>query len=330
MNGNDKGGKGFDAGRRRWLTDGLRTVIGVSLVAGLVGVQQRQARALPATAIRPPGAADDEALFQGACIRCGLCVRDCPYDTLRLAQLGDEVALGTPYFVARDIPCEMCDDLPCVKACPTGALDPGLTRIEDSRMGLAVLIDQESCIAFQGLRCEVCFNICPVRGKAISLNRQHNARSGKHALFIPVVHSRDCTGCGKCEKACILDEAAIKVLPIALAKGMLGQHYRLGWEQKADAGGSLVTPDTPHQYNLPEGMRYEHGGRGLIYGEPAPGMPGPDLPESALPGSATPAAPGSSLPPTTSLPLAAPLPPEAAASPFPANPLETLNRGGGI
>ncbi len=336
MNGNNKGEKGFDAGRRRWLTDGLRTLVGVALVTGLVGVQQRQARALPATAIRPPGAADDEGLFQGACIRCGLCVRDCPYDTLRLAELGDEVALGTPYFVARDIPCEMCDDLPCVKACPTGALDPSLTRIEDSRMGLAVLIDQESCIAFQGLRCEVCFNICPVRGKAISLNKQHNARSGKHALFIPVVHSRDCTGCGKCEKACILDEAAIKVLPIALAKGMLGQHYRLGWEQKADAGGSLVTPDTPHQYNLPEGMRYEHGGRGLIYGEPAPGMPGPDLPESALPGSATPAAPGSSLPPTAplppsaSLPPVAPLPPEAAASPFPANPLETLNRGGGI
>ena len=347
MNGNDKGGKGFDPSRRRWLADGLRTLVGVALVAGLVGVQQRQARALPASAIRPPGAADDEALFQGACIRCGLCVRDCPYDTLRLAELGDEVALGTPYFVARDIPCEMCDDLPCVKACPTGALDPGLTRIEDSQMGLAVLIDQESCIAFQGLRCEVCFNICPVRGKAISLNKQHNARSGKHALFIPVVHSRDCTGCGKCEKACILDEAAIKVLPIALAKGMLGQHYRLGWEQKADAGGSLVTPDTPHQYNLPEGMRYEHGGRGLIYGEPAPGMPGPDLPESALPesalpGSATPAAPGSSLPPAGSLPPAAPLPPsaslppvaplppEAAASPFPANPLETLNRGGGI
>ena len=347
MNGNDKGGKGFDAGRRRWLTDSLRTLAGVALVTGLVGVQQRQARALPATAIRPPGAADDEGLFQGACIRCGLCVRDCPYDTLRLAQLGDEVALGTPYFVARVIPCEMCDDLPCVKACPTGALDPGLTRIEDSRMGLAVLIDQESCIAFQGLRCEVCFNICPVRGKAISLNKQHNARSGKHALFIPVVHSRDCTGCGKCEKACILDEAAIKVLPIALAKGMLGKHYRLGWEQKADAGGSLVTPDTPHQYNLPEGMRYEHGGRGLIYGEPAPGMPGPDLPESALPesalpGSATPAAPGSSLPPagsvppaahlppSASLPPVAPLPPDAAASPYPANPLETLNRGGGI
>jgi NAD-dependent dihydropyrimidine dehydrogenase PreA subunit len=188
------------------------------------------------------------------------------------SQLINKVTLDATDPLSKETDYKKCAvKLPCVKACPTGALDPELTRIEDSRMGLAVLIDQESCIAFQGLRCEVCFNICPVRGKAISLNKQHNARSGKHALFIPVVHSRDCTGCGKCEKACILDEAAIKVLPIALAKGLLGQHYRLGWEQKADAGGSLVTPDTPHQYNLPEGMRYEHGGRGLLPAEPGGG-----------------------------------------------------------
>jgi ferredoxin-type protein NapG len=214
-------------------------------------------------------------------------VRDCPYDTLKLAELGDDVALGTPYFVARDIPCEMCDDIPCVKACPTGALDPALTDIDKSRMGLAVVVDQEACIAFRGLRCEVCFNVCPIRNKAITLDYQHNRRSGKHALFIPVVHSDACTGCGKCEKACILEEAAIKVFPIALAKGLLGRHYRLGWEQKADAGEALVTPDAPHQYNLPEGMRYEHGGEGLIREE-------------------------------------------GAVSPFSNNPLDTLNRKGGL
>ena len=331
MPGNEKGAKGFDAGRRRWLTDTLRTAVGVGLVAVTLGVYQRQARALPATAIRPPGASDDETRFQGACIRCGLCVRDCPYDTLKLARLGDEVAVGTPYFEARAIPCEMCDDLPCVKACPTGALDPRLTQIEAARMGLAVLIDQEACIAFQGLRCEVCFNICPVRGKAITLDMRHNPRSGKHAFFIPVVHSRDCTGCGKCEKACILDEAAIKVLPIALAKGMLGKHYRLGWEQKARAGESLVTPDLPHQYNLPEGTRYEHGGRGLIPGEPA--LPAPTLglpPATGGPPAAVAPNPATSptLPMASSGP-AVPLAP-AAASPFPSNPLETLNRKGGL
>ena len=51
-----------------------------------------------------------------ACVRCGLCVRDCPFDTLKLSRLGDNVATGTPYFEARSIACEMCDDIPCVKA----------------------------------------------------------------------------------------------------------------------------------------------------------------------------------------------------------------------
>ena len=228
-----------------------------------VGVLARQSKALPSTAIRPPGALVEEE-FLGACIRCGLCVRDCPYPTLRLAELGEAVALGTPYFEARTAPCEMCEDLPCVKACPTGALDPGLTKIDDARMGLAVVIDQEACIAFQGLRCEVCFNICPLRSDAISLEYLHNERSGKHALFIPVVHSDACTGCGKCEQACILEEAAVKVLPVSLAKGLLGRHYRLGWKEKAKAGGSLVTPDQEHRYNLPEGLRYDYEGRGLV------------------------------------------------------------------
>jgi len=253
----------FSPARRRFLGDTARTVCGVGIAALGVGLLARQSRALPSTAIRPPGALPEEE-FLGSCIRCGLCVRDCPYDTLHLSRLGDPVALGTPYFVAREVPCEMCEDIPCVRNCPTGALDRDLEDIDSARMGLAVVIDQESCIAFQGLRCEVCFNICPARGKAITLEYQHNERSGKHALFIPIVHSNACTGCGKCEQACILDEAAIKVLPLHLAKGMLGRHYRLGWEEKKRAGGSLVTPDSQHRYNLPEGMHYEYEGRGLI------------------------------------------------------------------
>lgn len=250
-------------GRRRFLVESARTACAMALLGLGVGLYSRSAVSLPAEAIRPPGAlAEDD--FLGACIRCGLCVRDCPFDTLRLSEVGDKVALGTPFFIAREIPCEMCEDIPCIKACPTGALDHALTDIDQARMGLAVVVDQESCIAFQGLRCEVCFNVCPVRGKAITLEYRHNARSGKHALFIPVVHSSDCTGCGKCEQACILEEAAIKVLPIRLAKGQLGGHYRLGWEEKERAGGSLVAPDQAHRYHLPEGMRYDHGGSGLL------------------------------------------------------------------
>ena len=253
--------------RRQFLSTMTRTVGSMTLLGLGLGLYSRQSVSLPAHAIRPPGVSNEKN-FLGACVRCGLCVRDCPYDTLKLSQLSDDVALGTPYFEARDIPCEMCEDIPCVKACPTGALDPELTNIDDSRMGLAVVIDQESCIAFHGLRCEVCFNVCPIRDKAISLDLQHNVRTGKHALFIPVVHSDACTGCGKCEHACVMDEAAIKVLPIKLAKGQLGKHYRLGWKEKEKAGGSLVTPDSEHQYNLPEGVKYDYEGEGLIPAKP--------------------------------------------------------------
>lgn len=249
--------------RRQFLGNLLRTACGVGILGMGLGMYSKTVSSLPAMAIRPPGAIPEDE-FLGACIRCGLCVRDCPYDILKLGQLGDDVAAGTPYFTARTGPCEMCVDIPCVPVCPTNALDHDLTDINDARMGLAVLVDQETCIAFLGLRCEVCFNICPIRGDAITLDYQHNTRSGKHALFIPVVHSDACTGCGLCEKACILEEAAIKVFPMHLAKGELGRHYRIGWEEKEKAGESLVTPDIEHKYNLPEGVRYDLQGKGLI------------------------------------------------------------------
>ena len=249
--------------RRRFLTDGAR-LAGSALVVGLgLGFFARQAKSLPPTAIRPPGALPEND-FLGACVRCGLCVRDCPYNTLKLSGFGDPVATGTPYFSARSVPCEMCEDIPCVAACPTGALDKQLKNIVDARMGLAVLIDHENCLNWQGLRCDVCYRVCPVIDKAITLEPQQNVRTGKHSLFIPVVHADACTGCGKCEKSCVLERAAIKVLPIALARGELGHHYRLGWEEKQKAGESLVAPDVEHQYNLPEGYRYDYGGRGLV------------------------------------------------------------------
>ena len=232
--------------RRRFLRDVAGAAGGACVVAMGVGLYAKQTEARPADALRPPGALAEDR-FLGACVRCGLCVRDCPYGTLSLASLGDGVVTGTPYFTARQVPCEMCEDIPCVKACPTGALDPALREIGKAKMGLAVLVDQENCLNVQGLRCDVCYRVCPVIDKAITLDARHNPRSDRHAMLIPTVHSEHCTGCGKCEKSCVLEDAAIKVLPFELAKGRGGAHYRRGWEEKAKAGGSLI----PEQIRLP-------------------------------------------------------------------------------
>ncbi len=246
------------ATRRQFLLDMGKTACGVGIFGLVLGLYAKQARALPPSAIRPPGALAEHD-FQGACIRCGMCVRDCPYNILELSRPEDDLATGTPYFIARKIPCEMCEDIPCVKACPTGALDHKLTDINKAKMGLAALVDQETCLNFLGLRCDVCYRVCPVIDKAITLERVHNFRTDKHTMFLPTVHSEHCTGCGKCEKSCVLEVAAIKVFPIQLAKGELGKHYQLGWEEKKKAGESLVAPDIGHQYNLPEGLKYEQG-----------------------------------------------------------------------
>ena len=242
--------------RRRFLKDAASVAGGAGLLALGAGMYAKQASALPATAIRPPGALA-ESEFLAACVRCGLCVRDCPYDTLKLAELGDGVATGTPYFEARDIPCEMCEDIPCVVACPSGALVRELTDIGEARMGLAVLIDQENCLNFLGLRCDVCYRVCPVIDKAITLERMHNPRSDRHAMLLPTVHSDHCTGCGKCEKACVLPgESAIKVLPIKLAQGSKAEHYLRGWEEKEAAGQSLIGDQVELPVRGMEGKAY--------------------------------------------------------------------------
>lgn len=240
---------GATVSRRGFLAGGVRAACGAGVIALLVAVPAR--RRAEAVALRPPGAlAEDD--FLSACVRCGLCVRDCPYDTLKLAEAGQGQSIGTPFFNAREIPCEMCEHIPCVAACPTGALDKGLTDINDAKMGIAVLVGHESCLNYQGLRCDVCYRVCPLIDVAITLETSHNVRTGKHAMFIPTVHTDKCTGCGKCERACVTDEAAIKVLPVALAVGELGAHYRLGWKEKEKAGRSLIEDQILLPTRLPE------------------------------------------------------------------------------
>ncbi len=236
---------------RRTVLQGAARAASASLLAGGAALVGRSATARPAQALRPPGAIDEDR-FLAACLRCGLCVRDCPPRNLKLSDWGHgmaaDVAIGTPYFVARDIPCEMCEDVPCVKACPSGALDPALTDITKARMGVAVLIDEETCLNFLGLRCDVCYRVCPLIDKAITLAKVSNPRSDRHAMLLPTVHADACTGCGKCEKSCVLEQAAIKVLPAALARGELGHHYRKGWEGGNQPGRPRF--DLPVQ-NLP-------------------------------------------------------------------------------
>jgi len=163
--------------------------------------------------LRPPGAVA-EADFLKKCLRCGRCAHACPYHAVQMGDLADGLAIGTPMIVARATPCYLCPDLPCVKSCPSGALDPQLKDAHKARMGTAVIVEREECLSLKGLRCEACYRACPIIDKAMTVENYLNVKTGRHAIFEPVVHKEHCTGCGICEQVCVLERPAIVVGPL--------------------------------------------------------------------------------------------------------------------
>lgn len=226
--------------RRQFL---LRLVkgAGAATVGGLAWANFIDGQKAYPTVLRPPGAVNERE-FLAKCTKCGLCAEACPFDALIMARPGDERPVGTPYFTMREAPCRMCRDIPCTAACPTGALNPALVsdsgpdgskqlNINKAKIGLAV-IDRETCIAYWGIQCDACYRSCPLIDKAVTVEYARNDRTGKHAILGPVVHSRHCTGCGMCERACVTKKASIFVLPLQIAMGESSERYVRGWEEE--------------------------------------------------------------------------------------------------
>jgi len=231
-----KAGKSEPISDRRRFFLSIARATGLALLGGLTWSAYVDEVKATELILRPPGALKEED-FLSTCIKCGMCVEACPFDTLSLAKPGDNKPLGTPFFIPRDIPCYMCPDIPCVPVCPTGALDIVSVQnekkeldINKADMGVAV-IDDNSCIAFWGIQCDACYRACPLLGEAISVEYTKNERTGKHAFMKPTVHADVCTGCGLCEQACVTDKAAIFVLPRKVAEGKAGDYYIKSWDK---------------------------------------------------------------------------------------------------
>src|SRR5262245_16370938 len=97
------------------------------------------ARARPL--LRPPGALP-EATFLETCDRSGRCVAACPVQAIQLLRSAERELDGTPFLVPSQKACVVCDDLSCMKACPSGALE--FVPKEQIAIGLAV-VDLQRC-----------------------------------------------------------------------------------------------------------------------------------------------------------------------------------------
>lgn len=162
-----------------------------------------RAKASAPQLLRPPGAGT-QGEFLAACIRCGQCIEACPTQILRPAAAHCHVAAGTPYLIAREKPCDLCQGHPemqCIATCPTPALRP-VTRRRDVRMGVAQL-DRKTCLAWNSVVCKACWHACPFPNEAIRFDQRGR----------PVVQPEACVGCGLCEHVCLTEIPAIAITP---------------------------------------------------------------------------------------------------------------------
>lgn len=146
--------------------------------------------------LRPPGAVP-ESDFLVTCNRCRRCVKVCPTGGLMPMPFSSGImAYETPELIPRKGCCELC--MLCSKVCPTGAIQP--IKAEEIKIGLARL-DKLSCLAWaHGKTCLICKERCPENAIEIDASKR------------PYINLQNCIGCGACENACPVEEAAVKVV----------------------------------------------------------------------------------------------------------------------
>jgi len=132
--------------RRKFLKTSTLAVTGAAIAYGAVSVPLLRSNRL---FLRPPGALD-EKLFLASCIKCGQCLQVCPPQVIELAGISQGFGIGTPYIIPKQGGCILCSGLPCVLACPTGALNHDLSLGKDAEMGLAVITNPDTCLSIQG------------------------------------------------------------------------------------------------------------------------------------------------------------------------------------
>lgn len=227
--------------RRKFVAYSTLGVLGLVLGGGMV-FSPYTLRA--ENRLRPPGAVPEKQ-FLALCIKCGQCLQVCPFHSIKLADFVNGHGVGTPYIDANERGCYACSAVPCVLACPSGALDHHCEKPADIHMGIAVLEFPDTCLAmsntpipkgyntkmhtftdsarnvteleekllakldsFEGKQCTLCADMCPLENPLSAIAMIPSANGGNK----PEIYE-GCIGCGACQEVCPTNIPSIVVKP---------------------------------------------------------------------------------------------------------------------
>lgn len=154
----------------------------------------------PRRLLRPPGAPLPDGDYLSACTGCADCVPVCPKGAILIAAADEASDKRVAVILPERAPCALCTELPCIAACPEGALLP-LDSPRQVRMGVAQ-VNPRRCRTFHGEACDLCLRFCPLPEEAIRF-------IGGRPVVVPSV----CTGCGMCAAVCPERPRAVVVVP---------------------------------------------------------------------------------------------------------------------
>ncbi len=227
--------------RRKFVKYSTLGILGLVLGGGMifspyaVGAENR---------LRPPGAVPEKD-FLALCIKCGQCLQVCPYHSIKLSDFVKGHGVGTPYIDATQRGCYACEAVPCVLACPSGALEHTCEKPEDIHMGVAVLEFPDTCLAmsntpvpegydqkmkeftasvvnvtpleekllekfsgYEGEQCTLCADMCPLSNPLSAIAMVPDKNGGNK----PEIYD-GCIGCGVCQEVCPTKTPSIVVKP---------------------------------------------------------------------------------------------------------------------
>jgi ferredoxin len=204
----------------------------------------------PTRLIRPPGALPEPA-FQGACVRCGQCMKVCPTNTLQPCLFESGISgIWSPRLDTRLAGCDQTCAL-CGTVCPTGAIrELPLEEKKHAKLGTAA-IDTGRCLVWaQDRLCLICDEQCPYN--AIVFRWKDGSRK-------PFVIDTRCNGCGFCEQVCpVHGRSAIEVSQhgeIRLSKGSYIEKAKdLQIELKETVGDDAFIMQGESSEKLPDGV----------------------------------------------------------------------------